>query len=295
MALTENPPSAAGHSWTRRWPDGTVLRGQRTPGEPLIHFLSGNGFCGGVYQPFLDRLRTQYGVWTHDLPGQGLSDAPKAFPGARDWLEQITAALDELPAGRKLIGIGHSFGGVLTVLAAAQRPERFSALVLLDPVMFPPLTYWGIRLATWTGSHPFARAARRRRRSWSTRKELLAYLEGRGIYAGWAPEALEAFADAACHETEGGTLELRCPPELEAQIYEQPAPAYWQAVAALAMPTLMLCGASSYPFMGAAMRRAQRRNPQLVAERLPGGHCFMQEFPADSAARVTSFLSGLAT
>ena len=293
MALTENPPSEAGQSWARRWPDGSIVRGQQWPGEPQIHFLSGNGFCGGVYQPFLSQLQSEFGVWTHDLPGQGHSDVPARFSGAGPWLEQICATLDELPAGRKLVGMGHSFGGVLSLLAAARRPQRFSALVLLDPVMFPPLTYWGIRLATWTGTHPFARAARRRRNGWPTRDALLEYLEGRGIYAGWAPEALQAFAVAACRQDESGALELRCPPELEAQIYEQPAPAYWRALARLELPVLMLCGNSSYPFMGATMRRAARSNPRVSTERIAGGHCFMQEQPQASARRVLDYLQAL--
>jgi len=38
--------------------------------------------------------------------------------------------------GEAVIGIGHSFGGVLTLLAAAKKPELFQSIILLDPPLF---------------------------------------------------------------------------------------------------------------------------------------------------------------
>ena len=55
----------------------------------------------------------------------------------------------------------------------------------------------------------------------------------------------------------------------------------------------MLCGNSSYPFMGATMRRAARSNPRVSTERIAGGHCFMQEQPQASARRVLDYLQAL--
>ena len=35
--------------------------------------------------------------------------------------------------GRKVIGLGHSLGSVLTLMASYRRPELFSQVIMLDP------------------------------------------------------------------------------------------------------------------------------------------------------------------
>jgi pimeloyl-ACP methyl ester carboxylesterase len=63
--------------WQSQAGSGPTLRGRRVDnGRPLIHFLHGNGFCGGVYWPFLRGLLPDYALFCHDLEGHGASLAP---------------------------------------------------------------------------------------------------------------------------------------------------------------------------------------------------------------------------
>ncbi|MGH8441973.1 MAG: alpha/beta fold hydrolase [Nevskiaceae bacterium] len=283
------------HALTACWQSaaggGPTLRGRATGGDgPTLHFLSGNGFCGGVYWPFLKRFLPRYGLFTHDIEGHGDSDAPEHFSGVGAIARRIPAVMQEqgLLGGRPLIGIGHSFGAAMTLKVAADNPGLFKALVMLDPIVFPNPVWLGMRLMVLLGLHPMKRAALRRRREWPSREEVIARLRGRGIYRGWTEEALACFADYATRDA-GGKRVLSCPPELEAEIYERPVYP-WPSFRTVNVPVLFLHGAGSYDFFPPASRLARRHNPAVEVAMAPGHHCFMLEDPAAAHAAVAAFL-----
>jgi pimeloyl-ACP methyl ester carboxylesterase len=274
--------------------NGGVLRGRRAAGRgPTLHFLSGAGFCGGIYGPFLRGLVPEYGLFTHDIEGHGLSDPPPGprFSGIEAVLRRVHAALAAHQlAGTPLIGVGHSFGGALTMRLAADHPGLFRALVLLDPIFFPPEMWLAMRGLALIGRHPFAANARRRRASWPSRGEALERLRDRGIYQGWTEEALECFVDHALRAEPDGTRSLRCPPELEAQVFEHPVWP-WRALPKVQCPVLFLRGARSYGFFARSEQLAARANPRVQLRQVAGGHCFMLEDPALAQTEVRNFLT----
>lgn len=54
--------------------------------------------------------------------------------------------------------------------------------------------------------------------------------------------------------------------------------------------TRVLYGDRTYPFVAKSVARWCSLNPQVSAHAVVGGHCFMQEDPADAAERVRDFL-----
>jgi pimeloyl-ACP methyl ester carboxylesterase len=282
-------------SATRAWESdaggGPRLRGRRADGRgPTLHFMPGNGFCGGVYWSFLQRFLPEYGLFLHDIEGHGDSAAPPHFSGVRAVAQRVplAARAQGLLDGRPLIGMGHSFGAALTLKVAADNPGMFKALVLLDPIVFPTPVWLGLRLGAMLGLHPMVRGARKRRRGWPSRQAALDHLRGRGIYKGWPEQALADFVDHAM-KPENGQWVLRCPPELEAEIYGRPVYP-WPSFRKVGVPVLFLHGASSYPFFPPAARLARRANPRVQVQTVPGHHCFMLEHPGEAHAAVTSFL-----
>lgn len=279
--------------WESAAGTGPVLRGRRfDSGGPTIHFLSGNGFCGGVYWPMLRSLLPDYSVFTHDIEGQGESDAPDHFSGVRAVAQRIPQIMAEQAlAGQGLIGIGHSFGGALTLRVAAENPGLFKALVLLDPIVLPPPAFIGLKLMSLIGRHPLSQPTRRRRDTWPSRQAVVDNLRGRGAFKNWTEEALRCFADYAIREV-GGEFKLACPKEIEAQIFEHPVYP-WRAFRQVKVPILFLRGATSYEFFPWAERLARRANPAISFEQLPGWHCFMQEDPTAASAAIRNFLKDL--
>lgn len=277
--------------WESQAGGGPVLRGRKAAGaDATIHFLPGNGFCGGVYWPFLKRFLPEQGLFLHDIEGHGASDAPAHFSGIGAIARRIPLVLQEqgLRDGRALIGMGHSFGAALTLKVAADNPGLFKALVLLDPIVFPTPVWLSVRLMSFFGVHPMVKAAQRRRREWPSRQEALDRLRDRGIYKGWTEEALACFVDYATADVDGKRV-LRCPPELEAEIYERPVYP-WPSFRNVELPILFLYGAGSYPFFPPAARLARRANAGVQVGTVPGHHCFMLEDPAPAHDAVAQFL-----
>ena len=283
----------ATRAWTSAAGIGPRLNGRRSDDatNPTLHFLHGNGFCGGVYWPFLRALSPGYGLFCHDFEGHGASQAPSHFSGPRALIERIPEVMSEqgLRGDRPLIGVGHSYGAALTLRVAAARPELFRALVLLDPITIPTLGWLGVKAAAALGRNPIAQGARRRRDRWASRDEARQRLHNRGIYAGWTDEALDCFLDHATRDDTDGSRVLCCPKSLEAEIFDQPIYA-WRAYPAVQVPILLLHGRDSYSFIAGAVRRAQRLNPRIEAQAVPGGHCFMQQTPTQTADLVRAFL-----
>lgn len=289
--------------WTHAAREGFVLRGWHTPprGKPIVHFLHGNGFCGRMYEPMLRHLAEDFDLWLSDVQGHGDSDRGERFLGwnrnadlAHEAFEAQGAAFRDVPQH----AVGHSFGGVLTALILGSRRHRFERAVLLDPVLFTPAMLMGMAVGELTGMtrhSPLARQARGRRSHWPDRDQARASLQGRGVYKGWAPEALQAFIEHALRDAPQGGVELKCPPSREAEIFASAPDRLWSVLGRVRTPTLLLHAQQTFPFVTESARRWQQMNDAVQVAPMAGGHCFMQERPGDAARAIAAHLRGKAS
>jgi pimeloyl-ACP methyl ester carboxylesterase len=126
--------------WTRRTidlgPDRSlhVVQAGRGPDLVLVHgaLTTHHDWLAGP-APALAR---SHRVTLVDRPGHGLSDRPRFAGTPRDQARQIADGLDALGMSAATI-IAHSFGGLVALALAEQRPERVTALVLAAPLAFP--------------------------------------------------------------------------------------------------------------------------------------------------------------
>lgn len=283
--------------WSHDSSAGFTLRGWYSPpsGKPVLHMLHGNGYCGRVYTPMLRELAATFDLWLCDVQGHGESDHGGRFHG---WNRSAELALEAFDAGREwfadasVFALGHSFGGVLTSLMLAQRPTLFSRAVLLDPVLFGPAMIGVMALSDVVGLSrrtTLASRALKRRSSWPDRAAAYEALHGRGMFRGWTEEAFAAYIEHALKDSDAG-VELRCRPSREADIFSSYPRRLWPSLAKVTTPSLVLYGQRSYPFVARSVARWCAGNAHVRAQVVPGGHCFMQEFPQDSAQRVAEFL-----
>lgn len=283
--------------WSHDCSAGFTLRGwhSQPSGKPLLHFIHGNGFCTRTYEPMLSLLAEDFDLWLCDMQGHGDSDHGGPFKG---WNLNAELAVEAFVAGCAVFGkvpryaCGHSFGGVLTSLILAAHPALFQRAVLMDPVLFPPAQILLLNLFGGLIRNPMAEGARRRRTQWPDREEAFARLHGRGIFRGWQDDALRAHIEHALREEPGQGVVLKCQPEREAEIFESRPRGLWRSLLQIQTPVRLIHGTDTYPFVRQSATRLAARNRQVTVERLPGGHCFMQEDSRLAGERVKGFLLG---
>lgn len=96
----------------------------------LIHCALGKA---SNWRPLLNVMPRPVSPLLIELPGHGLAEN---WDKTRDFADQaLELALEEMPSDPVPL-IGHSFGAVLALRIAVERPYRVSSLVLIEPVFF---------------------------------------------------------------------------------------------------------------------------------------------------------------
>lgn len=105
---------------------------------PVVVLVHGWAQSARCWDQFVPSLRSRYQVYCIDLPGFGGSDKPSRFSYA---LEDLASVLVDFIAHLKVprvILMGHSMGGVVSLLTAILAPQRLQGLVLVNtPVQGP--------------------------------------------------------------------------------------------------------------------------------------------------------------
>ena len=143
--------------------------------KELIHFAHGNGFPALCYKQMLDVLATRFDCCFIDKIGHD-----PLYPVGDNWhnlvLELIASVRRQ--ADRPVIAVGHSLGGVLSLLAAIEEPDLFKMVILLDSPLIGSVKSNIVRLAKGLGFIDRITPAYRskgRRVHWSSHEQLLDY------------------------------------------------------------------------------------------------------------------------
>lgn len=113
-------------------------------GDLPIVVLHGWGAHVEAVAPILGALEGASDLVALDLPGFGESDPPPGPWDTDDYARFVIGFLDELGIGRAHL-IGHSHGGRVSIVLAADRPERVGRLLLVDSAGIPPRRGWRYR------------------------------------------------------------------------------------------------------------------------------------------------------
>ena len=237
-AALMSPPRRLSVPIDNRWGAGemAVLEfGDANRTVDLI-FSHANGFNAATYRSLLSPLSTSLRIWAPDLRGHGRSTLPTfARPKTswRDHRDDLLALLEAVD-GPPVVMAGHSMGGTASLLAAAERPDRVSSLVLFDPVIWKRAAVVAFNLPfahRFVGRIPIAAAARRRRSRFDSREQAMAAYRGRGAFKGWPDAVLADYLSEGLIGTEGQDgLDLAAAPAWEAANYAAQAHDPWRAL-----------------------------------------------------------------
>lgn len=264
--------------------------------SPLIHLAHANGYPPECYRALAAQL-TPLGPVCAYLSRPLQPDQPPHH--LRDWGEladDMATALLPLAAQRPLIGIGHSLGGMMTLIAAARHPTLFHALVVIDPVLFPPWLSIANSIVKSLGLTdrltPLIPATLRRRRQFASREAMFANYRPKPVFARLSDSALWDYVDSMALPQADGTVTLRYPPEWEAQVYRTMPHDGWRYPRRIRQPLLILRGEHTDTFFHPAAARLQRQVPGAVYHTVPNtGHLLPLESPEVVGQLIVEFLT----
>ncbi|HJU71336.1 MAG TPA: alpha/beta hydrolase [Paucimonas sp.] len=260
--------------------------------KPLLHFVPGNSFPAGTYRVFLGHLRCHY-----DVQALPMHAHDPRYPVRNGWHALMQELIDGLASRHDapVILVGHSMGGMLSLMAAKARPDLVRCVVLLDA---PVVAGWRallLRIAKATGADkrfPPTRSSERRRNLWPDAEAAHAHYASKQAFAGWPEEVLRDYIEhGLIPHPEGVTL--RFTRETETAIYRS-LPHHIGALVrqAFPVPVGFIGGIDSVECRQAGMAATRR----LVGRhfcKIPGGHLFPMESPAIAAGALHEMIQSL--
>lgn len=271
---------------------------------PLALLHHANGFCGALWAGVATRLRARFRVVAFDARGHGDSSVP-AWPEGYDWnhfprdlLALTEHLLSTWSLDRVALGVGHSFGGTTTAVAAALRPDLFERVAMIDPVLTPPEWRDGAPAPEHREAGPerragMAEAARERRQVWPSPEAVVESWSKPGkSFARWRPELLRLFADEGFRARPDGQIELKCKGEVEAAVYEAGGTMDPFAHAARIRCPLLIQRASDSQFPLEVYERFAEPIPKSRIEEIRGSHLVLMEHPDTVADSLLRFSAG---
>ena len=245
--------------------------------KPKVFFSHATGFHGRVFDTTISFLGDKYTCYSMDHRGHGRSgwngDAPLHWIAFADDLLEVS---HECCGEEKMVGVGHSMGAAALLMAALKKPEKFSALVLYEPIIFPPemRMLFGLR-----DESPLAVLAKKRRDAFASYDEAISNFSKKPpmnafdtsvlrdfVMHGLAPESAGfncSPPDEDGHiDSKNGPVHLRCKRENEASVYNSSLMhTTWNDLPNVSVPTVVLAGKFELTQPSMFAQRLARRIP----------------------------------
>ena len=258
-----------------------------------IVFSHGNSFPGGTYRLVHESLRQRgFEVQAIDKFGHD-----PAYPVSNNWphlVQQLADCVSALPPARAPVFlVGHSLGGIVSLMCAALHPELARGVVLLDS---PILGGWkattlGIAKRTQlVGALSPGQVSKKRRNHWPDRQAMLEHFRHKRAFARWDPGVLADYVDCGSIEREGQRW-LAFDRDIETHIYNTLP----DNLGTLLRRHPLKCPVA---FVGGTHSREMRQvgmdfTARVVKGRimmLDGSHLFPMEKPVATAAAIEAAL-----
>ncbi len=262
------------------------------PGRTAV-LVHGSGLCASTWTPIAEALAARFRVMALDLRGHGDCDKPDGHYTWPEVVGDLPGFIDALSLGEILL-VGHSRGGGVAALGGAQRPDSVWRMALMEPTIHmgqPP------QAPTSNGAaivHPLAELTRRRRVLWPNHDAIYESWSRTERLKHWDRNALWAYVKGGTRVREDGQVEIKCPPEVEAQFYESGTPtSLFDGLARITWPVLLLTtdnprrqpeAAPGYM----ALKRSSRGFRHVVFA--GASHFFPQERPSEVSKAILEFV-----
>lgn len=257
---------------------------------PLIVFSHANSFPASTYRVLFRQLRAR-GFTVKAIEKFGHD--PK-YPVSNNWphlvqqLADFTRTEVESADGPAFL-VGHSLGGFLSLMVAAQHPELALGVVMLDsPVLggWKATTLGLIKSAQMVAAVSPGAISKRRRTHWPDEAAALAHFQHKKAFARWDPAVLGDYVRHGTHNQDGQRV-LSFTREVETAIYNH-LPDNLERLFRrhpLKCPVAFVGGLQSREMQQVGMQMTEKLTRGRITM-LDGTHLFPMERPAVTAAAI---------
>ncbi|CEG57159.1 alpha/beta fold hydrolase [Legionella fallonii] len=257
----------------------------------LIHFAHGNGFPALCYKQMFNYLEKQFDYCYIDRIGHD----PK-YPVGENWHNLIREVIDSVKkqAHQPVIAVGHSLGGVLSLLAAIEEPTLFKKVIMLDSPLIGPFKSNMVKLAKSLGIIDRVTPAHRtkeRREYWQNREQLISYLRTRDLFKTFTDGCLNDYIKYGLEYKEDGFY-LRFDRHIEYQIYRTIPHVIPQYQGKLAIPAALIYGDKS-TVVDRMDVRYMKNHFNIKCFKTKGTHLFPMEYPETVAKQIIAVVDTL--
>lgn len=263
---------------------------------PTLVFSHANSYPAGCYRLLFEAWQAA-GYSVHAIEKFGHD--PR-HPVSSNWPHLVGQLLrfvdEELPAQEPVFLVGHSLGGLLSLMAAARRPSQVRGVLMLDS---PYIRGWRAgfvafgKLSGRIHRQAPASIARERRQHWPDRAALEAHFMSKALFRAWDPRVLQHYLDCGFEpDPERGGLRLAFRREVEAAVYATLPHALARATRGLRVPRAFIAGTHSQEMRMGGVEATRRFVGPLYRE-VEGSHLFPFEQPETTAALALQLLGEL--
>ncbi|TDR33015.1 alpha/beta fold hydrolase [Hydromonas duriensis] len=277
----------------------SVWLAQEDSGLTPIHFAHANGFPAGSYQRLLSELaqnRTVYAL-DHRATWDGSPYQASKHFSWKDGADDLIKAIEQF-APQGVIGVGHSLGAVITLLAADKRPDLFKQILLIEPVVFPARFFLAFAWLPQVARMKLFKIVQRtlqRREQWRSREEFVDTLSKKSLFKGISREVLNDYAQHGLREVTTDShpyFTLRFRKTWEAKVF-MTAPYLWSTLKRLSIPCVVWRAEQGDVVPLKSWQRWEKSHPHHSMHVLPSlGHMAPLQNPQLMAREIqNNFLS----
>ena len=274
--------------------------------KPLIIFSHGNSFPASTYGVMVRSLEARgYQVRSVEKFGHD-----PAYPVSSNWPHLVQQLADFTAAqvqetGQSAFLVGHSLGGLLSILCAARNPlpggKPVRGVLLLDSPVIGGWRAAGLKLAKRSGlvsSVSPGAISRKRKNQWLGKDEALAHFSSKKTFAAWDQEVLRDYIEHGTHDATD-TIEARrhlsFDRDVETAIYNTLPHNLEQVLKQhpLQCPVAFIGGLQSTEMRQVGMALTKKITRGRITM-LDGSHLFLLEKPLAAAAAIEAALLNMA-
>lgn len=188
---------------------------------PILHLAHANSYHPATYELLIEELKPHFEV-------QSILFRPfQKDKNVADFDNWNLLRDDFLEIAYKhnwtnIVGLGHSLGSTVSMMAAIKQPEIFSKLVIIEPPCIDQIFFTALNLIPYSiAKHlvPPSKQALKRRHKWENKKEAFEFFRPKSIFRDVNDITLKAYIDSGIELSEDGFYRLVYSKFWESKIY----------------------------------------------------------------------------